>query len=536
MILYVIFSLLLIGAMLFLTDLPVVLGSILASGAGERWSIRILCPFILLAGLAVPFFIGVSPVSSSSVSLYIPSSPGEILSIGLATAFAILTTRQFSSYPAVPYSFMASIAGVALAAGYSPDSKIFLSYIGSWIVAPLLCAILAALTYRTYALVLRNKKIHLAILDSRFQVTSFLFSFLLLAVFAFNNSLLLSFLPDTLPLAQPVRFAIAAGCAVAVYPFLHRRISLSKWNIADIDLDINAQSIGSLIISMVLVFGLFSSPLPAVIGLAATPLPAGTLFVAALAGISLSRKRALEEGQVIVKSSLSAILSPVLSLMFAFCLARVLDGTVIGAMFLLVLIILEGGIAMFNDWQYKRDFQRQTMLSREQQVFGTQRSLSALEVKAEMTEKDLLDKLDGKRKELVDFALGIGDQKKFMEGFYADLKKVRNMPDGEDKDNKTDAMLSSLRERMYFTSEMNDFYARSEVLHRDFNRRLSEAYPNLTENERKLANLLRQGFSSKYIASLMNITSKSVEINRYRLRAKLGLDRSDNLVKFIKSI
>ena len=89
---------------------------------------------------------------------------------------------------------------------------------------------------------------------------------------------------------------------------------------------------------------------------------------------------------------------------------------------------------------------------------------------------------------------------------------------------------------MYFTREMNDFYARSEILHKDFNLRLKEAYPSLTESERKLANLLRQGFSSKYIATLMNITPKSVEINRYRLRSKLGLQRSDNLVQFIKSI
>ena len=153
-----------------------------------------------------------------------------------------------------------------------------------------------------------------------------------------------------------------------------------------------------------------------------------------------------------------------------------------------------------------------------------------------MTEKDLLNKLDLKRKELVDFALNIGDQKKFMEQFYEDLRGVRSLPDGEEKDAKTDRLLSSLRERMYFTREINDFYARSEVLHRDFNLRLTEAYPNLTENEKKLANLLRQGFSSKYIASLMNITPKSVEINRYRLRSKLGLSRSDNLIKFIKSI
>jgi Response regulator containing a CheY-like receiver domain and an HTH DNA-binding domain len=198
--------------------------------------------------------------------------------------------------------------------------------------------------------------------------------------------------------------------------------------------------------------------------------------------------------------------------------------------------LLVAALLVFIRWQSGRNLEKQILRSREQQFYSTQKSLSALEVKAEMTEKDLLNKLDIKRKELVDFALGIGDQKKFMEQFYEDLREVRALPDGDAKDAMTDKLLSSLRERMYFTSEMNDFYARSEVLHRDFNLRLSEAYPNLTENERKLANLLRQGFSSKYIASLMNIAPKSVEINRYRLRAKLGLQRSDNLIKFIKSI
>ena len=121
-------------------------------------------------------------------------------------------------------------------------------------------------------------------------------------------------------------------------------------------------------------------------------------------------------------------------------------------------------------------------------------------------------------------------------GLQDELEEVRKLGTAEEKDARTDELLSSLRERMYFTREINDFYARSEVLHKDFNMRLREAYPNLTENERKLANLLRQGFSSKYIASLMNITPKSAEINRYRLRSKLGLERSDNLIKFIKSI
>ena len=123
-----------------------------------------------------------------------------------------------------------------------------------------------------------------------------------------------------------------------------------------------------------------------------------------------------------------------------------------------------------------------------------------------------------------------------MEQVYEDLVNVRALPDGHDREKALDEVLSRIRERMYFTREISDFYARTEILHRDFNTRLKEAFPDLTESERKLANLLRQGFSSKYIASLMNITPKSVEISRYRLRNKLGLKRSDNLVQYIKSI
>ena len=66
--------------------------------------------------------------------------------------------------------------------------------------------------------------------------------------------------------------------------------------------------------------------------------------------------------------------------------------------------------------------------------------------------------------------------------------------------------------------------------------RLAERFPDLTEQEKRLVTLLRLGFSSKYISSLMNVSPKSVEIGRYRLRRKLKLTKGDNLVNFLKSI
>ena len=42
--------------------------------------------------------------------------------------------------------------------------------------------------------------------------------------------------------------------------------------------------------------------------------------------------------------------------------------------------------------------------------------------------------------------------------------------------------------------------------------------------------------STKEIAELLNITSKSLEVSRYRLRKKLKLERSDNLISFLLNI
>lgn len=533
---YIIFSTLLVGSLAVLRDLPVVNGAVLASGAGERLSTRYLWPFVLLAGLAVPFLVTGDPLSAAATSVFRPTSAADIIPVGLATAISAIVAGRFGRYIAVPFAFIASLAGVSLASTGHLNFAAAGSYLLSWLVAPVLCALFSAGIYRIYALALRNKKIHLAVLDARLLGISLIASFLLLAAFSVNYSLLFSYLPQTVPSPLWARILTSCACASFLYLLMRKEIAMDTWNISDFELDINSQSISSVILSMAVVFALFSSPLPGKIGMAATPLPVGILFVSALIGISVTRRRALTDTKVIVGTLVSAALAPIIAFMLSYCLAMVVDGTALGSLIALTLTALGFGVALFFRWQEGRDIQKRILRARESQLYSTRRSLSALEVKAEMTEKDLLNKLDIKRKELVDFAVGIGDQKRFMESFYEDLKEVRALPDGQEKDARTDSLLSSMRERMYFTSEMNDFYARSEVLHRDFNLRLSEAYPNLTENERKLANLLRQGFSSKYIASLMNIAPKSVEINRYRLRCKLGLQRSDNLIKFIRAI
>lgn len=70
----------------------------------------------------------------------------------------------------------------------------------------------------------------------------------------------------------------------------------------------------------------------------------------------------------------------------------------------------------------------------------------------------------------------------------------------------------------------------------DFVKKIAHEYQNLTSKDIKLCIYLKMNLSSKEIAPLMNIGYRGVELHRYRLRKKLGLDSTINLNVFMNNI
>ena len=70
----------------------------------------------------------------------------------------------------------------------------------------------------------------------------------------------------------------------------------------------------------------------------------------------------------------------------------------------------------------------------------------------------------------------------------------------------------------------------------DFLKKIKEMHPDLTPNDLRLCAYLRLNLSTKEIAPLLNISTRSVEIKRYRLRKKLNLPHEDSLVDYIIKI
>lgn len=82
-----------------------------------------------------------------------------------------------------------------------------------------------------------------------------------------------------------------------------------------------------------------------------------------------------------------------------------------------------------------------------------------------------------------------------------------------------------------FNSLMRLRFHQSE---RNFKEKLSYHHPSLTTYEIELAELILEYISSKEIAQKLNITPASVNTARYRIRKKLGLEKNQDLVKFLQ--
>ena len=102
-------------------------------------------------------------------------------------------------------------------------------------------------------------------------------------------------------------------------------------------------------------------------------------------------------------------------------------------------------------------------------------------------------------------------------------------------DKQIEKIKSLISENISHDDDWKNFTSNFDVVYENYLARLSKEYPILTPADLRLCAYLKMGLSSKDIAPLMNITFRSVEMSRYRLRKKLGLDRAVNLTEFLSN-
>ena len=96
-----------------------------------------------------------------------------------------------------------------------------------------------------------------------------------------------------------------------------------------------------------------------------------------------------------------------------------------------------------------------------------------------------------------------------------------------------DRISSLINRNISSDNDWKTFEALFDQAHENFFKRLKTSYPDLTPSDLKLCAYLRLNLSSKEIAPLLNISTRGIEIRRYRLRKRLSLSSDENLVEFI---
>ncbi len=183
----------------------------------------------------------------------------------------------------------------------------------------------------------------------------------------------------------------------------------------------------------------------------------------------------------------------------------------------------------------REEEKRQQKIFREKEEKLERDTLEAEKEIIRLRNEKLREQMVIKDKELANSTLDMIHKNKLLTKIKNDLKKISSPTMDEESKNNIHSLSKKINKELDTEKQWEVFETHFENVHEAFLKRLKIKYPDLSPRELKLCAYLRMNISSKEIAVLMNISTRGVEISRYRLRKKFALNRNDNLTDFILS-
>ncbi|MDY3858478.1 MAG: LuxR C-terminal-related transcriptional regulator, partial [Muribaculaceae bacterium] len=115
---------------------------------------------------------------------------------------------------------------------------------------------------------------------------------------------------------------------------------------------------------------------------------------------------------------------------------------------------------------------------------------------------------------------------------HPDLKERRS-PEVTRQFNKIQSVIHN---NISHDDDWKDFTSNFDQAYDNYTQKLRNLHPDLSEGDLRMCCYLRMGLSSKEIAPLLNISYRSVEMSRYRLRKKMNLTREINLTDYLQRL
>ena len=143
--------------------------------------------------------------------------------------------------------------------------------------------------------------------------------------------------------------------------------------------------------------------------------------------------------------------------------------------------------------------------------------------------EQLSSDMDIKNRELAVSTMSLIKKNELLTLIKNDLKQSSTA----DTSKNIKSVISNITKNISEEDSWNVFKEAFDNADTDFLKKVKLAHPSLTPNDLRLCAYLRLNLSSKEIAPLLNISVRSVEIKRYRLRKKMELHHDQGLVEYI---
>jgi len=179
---------------------------------------------------------------------------------------------------------------------------------------------------------------------------------------------------------------------------------------------------------------------------------------------------------------------------------------------------------------YKRYYRKQ----REKLLYKTTRKLELKQLEnKELETRHSNDKLmldiENKNRELGISTMSLIKKNEFLNSIKSELQNAK-----DPKNLKN--VIKIIDKNLNNTDDWHAFEEAFNNADKDFLKKIKSLHPTLTSNDLKLCAYLRLNLTSKEIAPLLNISSRSVEVKRYRLRKKMDLPHESILLNYILEI
>lgn len=198
--------------------------------------------------------------------------------------------------------------------------------------------------------------------------------------------------------------------------------------------------------------------------------------------------------------------------------------------FILVYAVLVIGLLLLIHALYRRNYSRQ----KKKLVDKTQREFSMAKLESEkeimkLKYDKLQNEIDSKTRELSSSTMSIIKKNELLNKIKEELSLIK------DKD-RVKPVLKIINSNLTKNNDWQMFEEAFNNADSDFLKKVKIVHPSLTPNDLRLCAYLRLNLASKEIAPLLNISTRSVEIKRYRLRKKMELNHEKSLVEYILEI